>query len=95
VELSVQNFRKETPTQGALLADDPGAWVGAARAARMDLALEFQDNMYFDAMYKAVSPDYLALDRSNMYRQFIRLVSPCGSPPWRQTTVTAVTKEQA
>lgn len=42
----------------------------------MDLALEFQDNMYFDAMYKAVSPDYLALDRSNIYRQFIRFVSP-------------------
>jgi hypothetical protein len=52
------------------------AWAGAERAARMDLALEFQDNMYFDAMYKAVSPDYLALDRSNIYRQFIRFVSP-------------------
>lgn len=42
----------------------------------MDLALEFQDNMYFDAMYQAVSPDYLALDRSNIYRQFIRSATP-------------------
>uniref|UniRef100_A0A6U4NGD9 Fatty acid hydroxylase domain-containing protein n=1 Tax=Hemiselmis andersenii TaxID=464988 RepID=A0A6U4NGD9_HEMAN len=44
----------------------------------MDLVLDWQDGMYFDAMYKALSPDNLALDRSNIYRQFISIYLTVG-----------------
>jgi hypothetical protein len=39
----------------------------------MDLALEWQDNMYFDALYTKLSPDWLGADRSNWVRQFISI----------------------
>ncbi len=38
----------------------------------MDLAIEFQDNLYFDALYNYASPDWLGADRQNIVRQFLR-----------------------
>ena len=39
----------------------------------MDLVLEWLDGQAFDSLYANVSPEWLAKDRSNVYRQFISI----------------------
>jgi hypothetical protein len=39
----------------------------------MDLLIEWQDSVFFDAAYSKISPDWLGADRSDPVRQFISI----------------------
>mmetsp|Transcript_70101 Transcript_70101/g.146181 ORF Transcript_70101/g.146181 Transcript_70101/m.146181 type:complete len:285 (+) Transcript_70101:280-1134(+) len=39
----------------------------------MDIVVQVEDYLIFDKIYQTLSPDWLGLDRSNVYRQFITI----------------------
>lgn len=40
---------------------------------RMDIVIQVEDYLFFDALYQTASPDWLGQDRENVYRQFISI----------------------
>lgn len=39
----------------------------------MDIVIQVEDYLFFDALYQTASPDWLGQDRENVYRQFISI----------------------